>query len=488
MVKMKDFHGNDQFSPVTAKRAPDMVYNKICAMIFQGNLKPHDKLPSERNMMQLFKRSQATIREAMGMLETNGYVTINPGDGAYVNEITLQPIIPLLIEFIDFRKVSFLEIFEFVKEIESAFARQYCLLRNDSDLLQLITTLDLIRSQAKTPAMLHRSVFIFHKQLMVTASNPIATIIWETIHRLLQNRENPGNWLNTLEPSYVVMMHDKIYSALSARREPELQKTLSEFWTSVLKNHTVMNSVSRDARDAGILPDGEMTPFNVPKISDMVYDQIKSKILNSELTAGEKLPPERELIKSFQCSRPSIREALRKLENAGCITIVQGSGAVVNEFTSYPLERTLQNVIRMRLVTGEHLISIRNVCDTLAVQWAVERRTSSDLCAIKNILDKAKLSLNFIEKSVDFSKEYHDCFAVASHNRLLCIVSQIIWAVIFDRIVAHLHNLDTASAEAIILKDYEQHYLLYEAIENRDLEHAKRNALNHIEFVTAQVD
>jgi DNA-binding FadR family transcriptional regulator len=70
-----------------------------------------------------------------------------------------------------------------------------------------------------------------------------------------------------------------------------------------------------------------------PRVSEEVFNQLKRAILSNDFKAGDKLPSERELAEQFQVSRVVIREALRTLENAGFLTIRQGStgGAYVTE-------------------------------------------------------------------------------------------------------------------------------------------------------------
>ena len=53
------------------------------------------------------------------------------------------------------------------------------------------------------------------------------------------------------------------------------------------------------------------------KISDEVASQVKTLITDGKLKPGDRLPPERELIKQFGVSRPSLREALNSLVATG---------------------------------------------------------------------------------------------------------------------------------------------------------------------------
>lgn len=57
--------------------------------------------------------------------------------------------------------------------------------------------------------------------------------------------------------------------------------------------------------------------INQPKISDVIMNQLEQMILEGSLQPGQKLPPERELALQFEVSRPSLREAIQKLEAKG---------------------------------------------------------------------------------------------------------------------------------------------------------------------------
>ena len=76
-------------------------------------------------------------------------------------------------------------------------------------------------------------------------------------------------------------------------------------------------------------------PIKQLRVSEEVAEQLKQSILPGHFKSGEKLPAERDLAEEFQVSRVAIREALRKLENAGFIVTRQGAtgGAYVTDLT-----------------------------------------------------------------------------------------------------------------------------------------------------------
>ena len=78
------------FSSVRAARLPEQVARQIQAAIFRGDFVPGQRLPTERELMQQFETSRATVREALRLLEQAGLVDVRPGSGggSYVAEPT----------------------------------------------------------------------------------------------------------------------------------------------------------------------------------------------------------------------------------------------------------------------------------------------------------------------------------------------------------------------------------------------------------------
>ncbi|MDA2893329.1 GntR family transcriptional regulator [Mycolicibacterium sp. BiH015] len=62
--------------------------DKLVELITKHDLRPGDKLPSERDLAQTFDVSRNTVREALGMLVRSGYVLRRPGrgGGTFVNQ------------------------------------------------------------------------------------------------------------------------------------------------------------------------------------------------------------------------------------------------------------------------------------------------------------------------------------------------------------------------------------------------------------------
>lgn len=78
---------HNMFHPIVTERVSILVYQQIKQLITSGALKPGEYLPSERELVEQFKRSRPTIREALKILESEFLITIKPGSKTIVNDI-----------------------------------------------------------------------------------------------------------------------------------------------------------------------------------------------------------------------------------------------------------------------------------------------------------------------------------------------------------------------------------------------------------------
>ncbi len=76
------------------------------------------------------------------------------------------------------------------------------------------------------------------------------------------------------------------------------------------------------------------------KVSDEIVNQIKNQISKGMLKPGDRLPPERELVKEFGVSRPSLREALNTLVAIGFLE-VKGKRTFIKSVASESMQDPL---------------------------------------------------------------------------------------------------------------------------------------------------
>lgn len=73
-------------------------------------------------------------------------------------------------------------------------------------------------------------------------------------------------------------------------------------------------------------------PAASKKVAERIATTLRSAIVKGRFQPGDALPSERELAERYEVNRSSIREALKRLEAWGLVTIRQGGATRVTEF------------------------------------------------------------------------------------------------------------------------------------------------------------
>ncbi|MCO5734275.1 FadR/GntR family transcriptional regulator [Rhizobium sp. SSA_523] len=146
-----------------------------------------------------------------------------------------------------------------------------------------------------------------------------------------------------------------------------------------------------------------------------VAEQIRALIEAGELTAGSRLPPERELAERFGVSRPTVREALIVLEVEGHIQIRMGSGVYISSRPS------IASVIRPD-ADGEgplEILQARCLIESGIAEEAARLATPSSLERIDAILDQMEASLDDAEVALACDRDFHTAIADIIGNSAL---------------------------------------------------------------------
>lgn len=75
-----------------------------------------------------------------------------------------------------------------------------------------------------------------------------------------------------------------------------------------------------------------LTPIPRRSLSDAVFEQLRDRIVSGEMKAGSPLPAERVLCEALGVNRSSVREGLRRLQQAGLVAVRQGGASQVLDY------------------------------------------------------------------------------------------------------------------------------------------------------------
>jgi DNA-binding FadR family transcriptional regulator len=122
--------------------------------------------------------------------------------------------------------------------------------------------------------------------------------------------------------------------------------------------------------------------------TDVVVQSIKAMITRGELTAGSRLPVEKDLALALGVSRGSLREGVRALAIMGVLETRQGDGTYVTSLDSELLLAPMAFMVDLQ--SPEHrsdLHAVRRVLESEAAARAARRITDDEIAAARAALD-----------------------------------------------------------------------------------------------------
>ena len=158
---------------------------------------------------------------------------------------------------------------------------------------------------------------------------------------------------------------------------------------------------------------------NAGRVSNLIVEQIRLLMRDGQLSAGDRLPSERELGEQFGVSRVTVREALRGLEANGLVTIKVGArgGAFVTAPTSEQVGEGISDLLTFSVVEPADVTEARQIFELGIVPLVCRRADDRDIADLLEICDRAEATLESAEAyPVSISAEFHVRVARAAHN------------------------------------------------------------------------
>jgi len=214
-------------------------------------------------------------------------------------------------------------------------------------------------------------------------------------------------------------------------------------------------------------------PVTTPGGSAAIASRLRQAILEGSYGYGERLPAERDLAEHFGASRSTVREALRRLEEANLVIRRIGSGTFVSHRPSHADGNIAE------LTSPLELIEVRLGVEPRIARLAVVNATARDLDRLGEALARVEACGEDREVFSRADEQFHLQLTEATHNPLMVWLYQQINDV---RCHAQWDGMKDKILTRKRIDDYNQeHRRLYDALRNRDVEAAVRTITEHLE-------
>lgn len=220
-----------------------------------------------------------------------------------------------------------------------------------------------------------------------------------------------------------------------------------------------------------------------PRVYESIVEELERAIYDGRLRQGDKLPPERQLVRQFSASRVAVREALRTLEHRGLVVVRQGStgGYFVREADATPLFRDLHTLLRLGRVSVQQLLEARALLEPSLAELAARRATDADLKALAQCLEQRAGAPPDRARALD--AEFHRLLADTAGNPVHAVVTHVLMHLEREVVAPRFEPAGTESAE--IASD---HVRILDALAARNPAEARSRMEAHIAAVLRQLD
>ena len=171
----------------------------------------------------------------------------------------------------------------------------------------------------------------------------------------------------------------------------------------------------------------------------LIADELRSLIVGGELSEGDSLGREPDLVERFGVSRPSLREALRILEAEGLITVVRGAlgGVIVHEPSGKMTARTAALVLQARNVPVSDVHDARRLIEPMAaatVARSARRRSAAK--DLDKLIDEQEESLDDPAAFSLANARFHEQLVALAGNETLTIVAEMLNEIVTAAVTA----------------------------------------------------
>lgn len=226
-------------------------------------------------------------------------------------------------------------------------------------------------------------------------------------------------------------------------------------------------------------PEGH--PLPVPSQTDVVVDSIKKMIISGRLSAGSRLPREKDLAAEFHVSRGSLREGVRALCIMGVLETRQGDGTYVTSLDASRLLAPMAFLVDLGAETDEfQLQAVRRVLESEAAGRAAQlvddvglEEAAAILATVEPLITST--SDDHFSAFLEADIAFHRVIARASGNPAL---EALIEALSTRTVRARLWRAITE--EDALASTHREHLAILRAVASRDPDSARSRMEAHL--------
>ena len=228
--------GMGRYDQGLGKRS-DRIANDIKRWVIENGLVAGDKLPNEKQLVDIFQCAKGTMREALKSLEVQGLIAIRtgPSGGPTLIEVSYKRTTELLRNFLQFRDVTVEQVYQMRKIVEVELAASVVGLLPEDAIEQLEAQVDRCCANPNDHSRRHLHLDLrekelsFHDVLASYCPNPLlafnARFLTELLRNFIDFRFDHISQYETFTQSNI-NFHSQLVQAFKKGNEKKVRKLM----------------------------------------------------------------------------------------------------------------------------------------------------------------------------------------------------------------------------------------------------------------------
>ena len=238
------------FEPIRPKKISEEIVIQIKQLISKGELKPGDRIPSERELATMLGVSRPSVREAIMVLDAMGFLEARQGGGTFVRALTETSIMDPLAKLIEKRDPELLRSLAEVRMgLESWSAYLAAQRATAADVAELRRLYGEMEEQAAQGGWDPDVDAEFHYAITAASHNSLQMHVLDSIHTLFHTTIQVALMEFYRQEGHIRKLlthHREIMEAIAAH-EPELaREKMMEHLSMVEEKMAQLLSAKRD--------------------------------------------------------------------------------------------------------------------------------------------------------------------------------------------------------------------------------------------------
>jgi GntR family transcriptional regulator, transcriptional repressor for pyruvate dehydrogenase complex len=215
------------FDKVSVGRISETIVERIRQLMREGQLRPGDRLPAERDLCERFGVSRVTVREALRMLESSGLVEIRVGarGGAFVTIPTSEHVGDGLADMLTLSALTAADVTEVRLILEVGLVPLVCARATEEDIQALEEICDRSRAALNNGTYTMDLSAEFHARVGQATHNPALTLLLESFRGPILMSLDQAK-LTAPEMGLRGRDEHEAFTEAVRRRDPELASTI----------------------------------------------------------------------------------------------------------------------------------------------------------------------------------------------------------------------------------------------------------------------